>query len=56
MSFHRLDRVSGEDVIERFQKAEPALSGYLHSNVEDHELRVVLSLVGLALISDENST
>lgn len=39
---------SEEAAIDRFRMAQPALSGYLASNVDEEPLRSVLALIGLA--------
>lgn len=49
MSFEDLDRVAGNDVVERLQRAQPALHEYIVSNVEASKVRDILSLLALAM-------
>jgi len=49
VSFPDLDAASRGDTVARFGEAEPALSGYVASNVETEPMRQTLALVGLAM-------
>ena len=49
VTFRDLDAASGPAVVQRFDEAQPSLSSYVVSNVDDGKMREVLALVGLAM-------
>lgn len=49
MSFSDLDHVAGDDVTERLENLQPAVGGYIASNVEAPAMRKVLYLIALAM-------
>lgn len=50
VSFAALDAAAsgGGEAVARFREVQPALSGYLDSNVDEQSVREVLALIGLA--------
>jgi hypothetical protein len=49
MGFEDLDHVAGSDVLERLERAQPALHEYICSNVEAGKVRDILALLALAM-------
>ena len=49
MTFADLDAASGENVAERFARAQPALAAYVATNTDGSALQETLALVGLAM-------
>jgi hypothetical protein len=49
MGFEDLDRVAGNDAVERLLRAQPALHEYIFSNIETGKVRDILSLLALAM-------